>query len=79
MTKVLVDAEALKRVLNYMMDDEHRDYLECKETWDWDYEQLKHHIYMSLERLEIDFLKGQTMPGFDHNPLDNFPTIWSKT
>jgi len=42
-----------------VMDDEHRDYLECKETWDWDYEQLKHHIYMSLERLEIDFLKGE--------------------
>lgn len=59
MTKVLVDAEALKRVLNYMMDDEHHDYLECKEIWEWGYGQLKHHIYMSLERLEIDLLKGE--------------------
>jgi hypothetical protein len=78
MTKVLVDAEALKRVLNYIIDEEAEDYRQC-EIDGWSYDELKHHIYMSIERLEIDFLKGQTMPCFDHNPLDSFPTIWSKT
>ena len=59
MTKVLVDAKALERVLNYMMEDEYQHYNECQDIWGWDSEQLKGHVYMSLERLEIDFLKGK--------------------
>jgi hypothetical protein len=77
MTKILVDAEALKRVLNYMLDEEADDYQECVES-DWTDEQLQKHIYISLVRLENDFL-ASTPSVFDHNPLDSFPTIWSKT
>ena len=61
MTKVLVDAEALKRVLNYMMDDEADDYMECRDTWEWDSEQLKNHIYVSLVSLEASFLLQENL------------------
>lgn len=57
MSKVLVDVEALKRVLNYIMDDEEHDYLECEENG-WSEQELKHHIYMSLLQLEKDFIEG---------------------
>jgi hypothetical protein len=57
MTKVFVDAEALKRVLNYMIDDEHRDFMECKDMWEWSDEQLQDHIYISLLKLENDLLE----------------------
>jgi hypothetical protein len=56
-TLVIVDAEALKRVLNYIMDDEEHDYLEC-EASGWTKEELKHHVYMSLTQLEKDFVEG---------------------
>ena len=59
MSKVLVDVEALKRVLNYIIDDEEHDYLEC-EASEWSEEELKHHVYISLLQLEKDFISGET-------------------
>jgi hypothetical protein len=59
MSKILVDVEALKRVLNYIIDDEERDYLEC-EASGWFEEDLKHHVYISLLQLEKDFIAGET-------------------
>lgn len=56
--KILVDFKALHRVLNYIMDDEERDYLECKEIFDWTEEQLSQHVYVSLVQLEKDFIEG---------------------
>lgn len=61
MTKVLVDAEALKRVLNYMLDEEADDYMECRDVWDWDSEQLKNHIYISLVSLEASLLLKESL------------------
>jgi hypothetical protein len=58
MDKILVDKAALIRVLNYIMDDEERDYLECKSN-DWSETDLAQHIYVSLLQLEKDFNSGK--------------------
>jgi hypothetical protein len=58
MDMVLVNKQALIRVLNYIMDEEEHDYLECKES-DWTEDELKQHIYTSLLQLEKDFNAGK--------------------
>lgn len=57
MTKVFVDAEALKRVVDYMISYEHRDFMECKDTLECSDEQLQDHIYISLLKLENSLLE----------------------
>lgn len=48
---VLVSREDLVRLLNYCIDDEENDYMEC-ESSGWPEESLEGHIYMTLRRLE---------------------------
>lgn len=76
MKKIFVDAEALKNVLNHIIDEEADDYRQCVDEG-WTDEQLQQHIYISIVRLENDFLDA-TPSVFDEHPLDKFPTIWSK-
>jgi hypothetical protein len=76
MRNIFVNAGALREVLNHFIDEEADDYRQCVDEG-WTDEQLQQHIYISLVRLENNFLAA-TPSVFDEHPLNSFPTIWSK-
>jgi hypothetical protein len=51
--------------------------LTCRACWSKDTQSVAY-VAHSKKMHKIIRMKVEPMPGFDHNPLDNFPTIWSK-
>jgi len=51
MSSVLVPKEALEKVLDYLWEDEQKDYQECA-AMDWSKEDLEQHIFSFVKQLQ---------------------------
>lgn len=51
MTPATVNRDTLQKLLNYMSDDEARDFEECK-SMDWTPEELQNHAHTLIQELQ---------------------------
>lgn len=51
METVTVNKETLQKLLNYIGPEEHADFEECLLN-DWGHEELQHHAYTLIQKLQ---------------------------
>jgi hypothetical protein len=52
MNSVLVPKEVLEKVLDYLWEDEQKDYQECASNPDWSEKDLEQHIFSFIKQLQ---------------------------